>query len=77
MAGGCCDGTVPMCLRRSEFRIGARDLLLDTIDEVPFYVDESLFQYLHNQKILLDAVPALSDSFSLETAEDMRFVTGD
>jgi hypothetical protein len=74
-SGGCCDGSVPLCLRQNEFRIGARDVLLDSVDGVPFYVDELMFQYLRDEQMTLDAVPAISDSFSLETSEDMRFVT--
>ncbi len=74
LSGGCCDGTVPLCLRQSEFRIGARDVLLDTVEGVPFYVDEQMFRYLRNEQMTLDAVAAISDSFSLEAAGDMRFV---
>ena len=75
LSGGCCDGTVPLCLRQSEFRIGVRDVLLDTIEGVPFYVDEMMFPFLREGQITLDALPALSDSFSLECADGLRFVT--
>ena len=27
-SGGCCEGSAPMCLRRGDFRVGARDVLL-------------------------------------------------
>ena len=74
LSGGCCDGSVPLCLRQSEFRIGARDVLLDVVEGVPFYVDELLFPYLQDEQSTLDAVPAISDSFSLETDEGMHFV---
>ena len=74
LSGGCCDGTVPLCLRQNEFRIGSRDVLLETVGGVPLYVDEIMFQYLRDEQMTLDAVPANSDSFSLEASEDMRFV---
>lgn len=74
-SGGCCDGSVPICMKQSEFRIGGRDVLLDTVEETPFYVDELLFQYIRNEQTVLDAVSSLSDSFSLEAARDMRFIT--
>ena len=74
-SGGCCDGSVPLCLRQSEFRIGAKDVLLDTVEGVPFYIDEMHFQYLRDEQLTLDAVPMISDSFSLETSEGMRFVS--
>ena len=74
-SGGCCDGSVPLCLRQNEFRIGTRDVLLAMVEDTPFYVDEFHFQYLCNEQTLLDAVPSQGDSFSLESADDMRFVT--
>lgn len=74
-SGGCCDGSVPLCLPQDEFRVGARDVLLDVVEGTPFYVDELHFQLPGNQKLLLDAVASESDSFSLECADGMRFVT--
>jgi len=74
-SGGCCDGSVPLCLRQSEFRIGTHDVLFDIVEGVPFYVDEFHFQFLSKAQLLLDVVPSQSDSFSLESSEKMRFVT--
>jgi len=74
-SGGCCDGGRPLCLRQSEFRIGARDVLLDVVQGTPFYVDEFHFQFLSNDQLILDAVPSTGDSFSLESSEEMRFVS--
>ena len=74
-SGGCCDGSVPLCLPRGEFRVGARDVLLDVVDGTPFYIDEFHFHLLSDGKLLLDVVESLSDAFSLECAEGMRFVT--
>ena len=74
-SGGCCEGSVPLCLSREEFRVGARDVLLDVVEGTPFYVDELQFHLLRNEKLLLDAVASEGDSFSLECADGMRFVT--
>lgn len=74
-SGGCCDGSVPLCLRQNEFRIGTRDVLLAVVEDTPFYVDEFHFQYLCNEQTLLDAVPSQGDSFSLESADGVRFTT--
>ena len=30
-SGGCCDGSVPLCFRLGEFRVGSRDVLLGVI----------------------------------------------
>ena len=74
-SGGCCDGSVPLCLRQSEFRIGARDKLLDMVEDTPFYVDDFHFPFLAREQLVLDVVPSQGDSFSLEAAEGLRFVT--
>jgi hypothetical protein len=75
-SGGCCDGSVPFCLRQMDFRIGARDVLLDVIEGTPFYVGELLFPNLCKEQLLLDVVPFEGgDSFSLEATDGMRFVT--
>jgi uncharacterized protein (DUF779 family) len=34
---GCCDGTVPICLKQSDFRVGSSDVLLGEVEGVPFY----------------------------------------
>ncbi len=68
------DGVFQLRLRQSEFRVGARDVLLGTVEGTPFYVDELQFGYLSPAQFLLDVVPAESDSFSLETSEGVRFV---
>jgi uncharacterized protein (DUF779 family) len=74
-SGGCCDGGAPLCLPREEFRVGARDVLLDVVEGTPFYIDELHFQIPVNEKLLLDVVASQSDSFSLECSDEMRFVT--
>jgi hypothetical protein len=74
-SGGCCDGSVPLCLRQEEFRIGARDVLLGTVEGTPFYVDEFRYRYLSKEPLVLDAVPSQADSFSLESSDGMRFTT--
>jgi uncharacterized protein len=38
LSGGCCEGSAPMCFRQSDFRVGARDVLLGLIEDSPFYV---------------------------------------
>lgn len=74
-SGGCCDGSVPLCLRQSEFRIGARDKLLDVVDGTPFYVDDFHYPFLANERLVLDVIPSQGDSFSLESADELKFVT--
>ena len=74
-AGGCCDGSVPLCFRRGEFRVGARDVLLGTVEDTPFYVGHAQAEYLTRTQLVLDAIPGDIDSFSLEAGTGVRFLS--
>ncbi len=74
-AGGCCDGSVPLCLRQDEFRVGSRDVLFGMIGDTPFYVGAAQFEYLNNVELILDVIPGDLDSFSLEAGEGVRFIS--
>ena len=74
-SGGCCEGSAPMCFRRDGFRVGARDVLLGVIEGSPFYVSAAQFPYWANSQLTIDVVSDGGDSFSLEAAEGVRFIT--
>lgn len=74
LSGGCCEGSAPMCLRRSGFRIGARDVLLGMAEGVPFYVGAAQFPYWANCQLTLDVTTGGGDSFSVEAVDGVRFV---
>jgi len=74
-SGGCCEGSAPMCFRRDGFRIGARDVMLGTIVGCPFYVSAAQFPYWAHSQLTIDVVSDGGDSFSLEAAEGVRFIT--
>src|ERR1700739_1390481 len=74
LSGGCCEGSAPMCLRRSGFRIGARDVLLGVVEGVPFYVGAAQFPYWAACQLTLDVTEGGGDSFSLEAADGVRFL---
>ncbi|HEY1932111.1 MAG TPA: DUF779 domain-containing protein [Acetobacteraceae bacterium] len=74
LSGGCCEGSAPMCLRRSGFRIGARDVLLGIVEGCPFYVGAAQFPYWANCQLTLDITTGGGDSFSIEAVEGVRFV---
>jgi uncharacterized protein (DUF779 family) len=74
LSGGCCEGSAPMCLRRSGFRIGARDVLLGVVEGCPFYVSAAQFPYWANSQITMDVTRDGGDSFSLEAADGVRFL---
>ena len=74
-SGGCCDGSVPLCFRLGEFRVGSRDVLLGTIEDTPFYVGHSQAEYLTRTQLVLDVSPGDIDSFSLEAGTGVRFLS--
>lgn len=74
-SGGCCDGSVPLCFRLGEFRVGARDVLLGVVEETPFYVGHAQAEYLTRTQLVLDVVAGDLDSFSLEAGSGVRFIS--
>lgn len=74
LSGGCCEGSAPMCLRQSDFRAGARDVLLGMIEGCPFYVGPAQFEYWASSQLTVDVTTGGGDSFSLEAADGVRFI---
>jgi len=73
-SGGCCDGSSPMCYPRNEFLTGDSDVQLGTVDDVPFYMSKSQFEYWKHTQLILDVVPGRGGMFSLENSEGVRFL---
>ncbi len=74
-SGGCCDGSSPMCYPLGEFRVGAQDLRLGTIEGTPFYIGAAQFEYWAHTQLIIDVVPGRGGGFSLEAPEGVRFLT--
>ncbi len=73
-SGGCCDGSSPMCYPLGEFMTGDSDVLLATIENVPFFMSKSQFEYWKHTQLILDVVPGRGGMFSLENGEGVRFL---
>jgi uncharacterized protein (DUF779 family) len=73
-SGGCCDGSSPMCYPLGEFMTGDNDVLLATIEDAPFYMSKSQFEYWKHTQLILDVVPGRGGMFSLENGEGVRFL---
>jgi len=74
-SGGCCDGSSPMCYPLDEFKVGAQDVRLGTIDDAPFYMGAAQFEYWQHTQLIIDVVPGRGSGFSLEAPEGVRFLT--
>jgi uncharacterized protein (DUF779 family) len=72
--GGCCEGSAPMCYPRGDFLIGARDVLLGSIEGCEFYIGSDQCERWQHTRIILDVVPGRGAGFSLEAPEGVRFI---
>ncbi len=63
-----------MCFAQGEFLLGDSDHFLGTIAEVPFYMNQSQFEYWKHTQLILDVVPGRGGMFSLENPEGVRFL---
>jgi uncharacterized protein len=73
-SGGCCDGSLPLCLLADELGQGPNDLRLGEIEDVPFYVDAEQYERWREPEFLLDAASGAPEGFSLGL-RDAHFVT--
>jgi uncharacterized protein len=73
-SGGCCDGSLPLCLLADEMAPGSGDLLLGDVAGVPFYMDADQFHRWHEPEFVLDLAAGAPEGFSLGPA-DAHFVT--
>ncbi len=74
-SGGCCDGSSPLCLHEGELLVGRNDLLLGELDGTPFYIDADQYGRWNQPTFELDLAAGSTDSFSLEAADGVHFVT--
>jgi hypothetical protein len=63
-----------MCFPRGEFRVGARDVLLGSVDGCPFYMGAEQYEHWKHTHLTLDVVPGRGSGFSLEAPEGVRFL---
>lgn len=73
-SGGCCDGSQPMCFENGDFKIGASDVCLGTVEGVPFWMSKDQFEYWQHTQLTLDVTPGRGSSFSIEIPLGVRFI---
>jgi uncharacterized protein (DUF779 family) len=73
-SGGCCDGSLPICLKDGELPPGSGDALLGEVAGAPFYVDSEQHARWGRPSFVLDVSPAPAEGFSL-SLPDAHFVT--
>jgi uncharacterized protein (DUF779 family) len=73
-SGGCCDGSLPLCLLASEMAPSPNDVLLGHAAGVPFYIDGEQYERWGEPEFLLDVAAGAPEGFSLGEA-DAHFVS--
>jgi uncharacterized protein len=73
-SGGCCDGSLPLCLLADDLAPGPGDLLLGHVAGVPFYIDAEQFHRWGEPEFVLDVTAGAPEGFSLGLP-DAHFVT--
>jgi uncharacterized protein (DUF779 family) len=66
-------GVSVICLKADELQIGARDVLMGSIDEVPLFLMTSELKYWQGSRIILDVAQGVGAGFSLEGPRGVHF----
>jgi uncharacterized protein (DUF779 family) len=73
-SGGCCDGSLPLCLLADELGQGPNDLRLGDVEDVPFYIDAEQYERWREPEFLLDVASGAPEGFSLGL-RDAHFIS--
>ncbi len=73
-SSGCCDGTVPLCLKSDGHYISSQLVIVDHIAGVPYYIEKRQLRYLEHTQIEIDVMEESGASFSLESADGYGFI---
>jgi len=74
-SGGCCDGSLPICLEQGELHIGDGDVLLGSVGGCPVYIDDRQFAVWKHTQLIIDVGPEEPEGFSLPAGDDQHFIT--
>lgn len=73
-AGGCCEGTQPMCFKKGGYFPRMKDVCIGQILEYDFWIDYDLFEYWKNSHFELDVIDGFgTGGFSLEIPKGKTF----
>lgn len=73
-AGGCCEGTQPMCFKKGGYFPRRNDACIGQILGYDFWIDRDLFEYWKHAHFELDVTDGFgAGGFSLETPKNKTF----
>ena len=74
-SGGCCDNSAANCYLHTDLTIGAYDVHLGDIGDVPFYISASQYEYWKHTQLIIDVIDGQGGTFSLEGSTGKAFHT--
>ena len=74
-SGGCCDNSAANCYLPTDLTIGAYDVHLGNIGDVPFYISASQYEYWKHTQLIIDVIAGQGGTFSLEGSTGKAFHT--
>ena len=74
-SGGCCDGSLPVCLEQGDLRIGDGDVLLGSVGDCPVYIDDRQYAVWKHTQLIIDVGEGEPEGFSLPAGDHRQFVT--
>lgn len=63
---GCCEGTVPLCYTKKDFKIGNNDICLEKNNLFEFYLHRTQVPHYENTALLISTKNKNGSEFSLE-----------
>ena len=72
-SGGCCDGSLPICLDAGELIIGGDDVLLGEIEGAPVYIAGGQHEAWKHTQLVLDVDEGEPEGFSIAAGEGRHF----
>jgi len=73
-SGGCCDGSSPMLLEKSDIYLDDSDVLMGHLEGVEFYMNQDQYAYWKHTHLTVDITEGRGGSFSLEIPLGLRFI---
>jgi uncharacterized protein (DUF779 family) len=74
MSGGCCDGSLPICLGDHELITGPSDVLVGRARGCEFWIDSAQDAAWGQPRFVFDVAPGIPEGFSLGTLDGGHFV---
>ncbi|MCX2683164.1 DUF779 domain-containing protein [Campylobacter sp. MIT 21-1685] len=70
---GCCEGSVPLCYAKADFKLGSSDICLEKNELFGFYIHKSQMPYYQNTTLCISTQNQNGNEYSLEYGSGESF----